>query len=256
MNKWLFPGLTLGLIVLTAVFLSRWKERQRLGDPGIKVAEVDDSGKLEILFPETVLDYTSKEVPFDVGTVNALPADTTLGRREYFGRDGFRTYLIGVMMGTDRTSIHKPQFCLTGGGFDIKETLKDTIRVQADEPYDVPVTVLRSVKEINGIQYTGFYIYWFVADGLITAEHWERMWWMAGGLLRTGELQRWAYVSCLSLCVPSREEITLVRMKSFLEHAIPHFQYPPDLRASVAKDDGVELAGVLEGERAGEISLP
>jgi hypothetical protein len=226
-NRWLLPMVTVGLIVLAAGFLSYWKNNQRLGKPGVQIIELDDKGKLAMAFPETVLAYGSEEVVVPDVVVNTLPSDTTIGMRLYRGGDGFEMQLTGVMMGTDRTSIHQPQFCLIGAGFNIKETVLDTIKIESEESYELPVMILKSEKELLGRMYTGYYIYWFVADGLATAKHGERMWWMAKGLFTTGELQRWAYISCLAVCDPRNEEVTLSRMKSFLVNAIPRFQPRP-----------------------------
>ena len=49
---------------------------------------------------------------------------------------------------------------------------------------------------------SGVYVFWFVADNAYTARHGQRMWWMAREMMRTGVLQRWAYVSCFAACPP------------------------------------------------------
>ena len=43
-------------------------------------------------------------------------------------------------------------------------------------------------------------------------------------MLRTGVLQRWAYVSCFSICHPGQEEETYKRIKELISAAVPHFQ--------------------------------
>ena len=135
-----------------------------------------------------------------------------------------------VLMGTDRTSIHKPQFCLSGSGFDIDdaESAPDTVRVESPHPYDLHVMKLVTSREdvVNGqpVKLRGIYVYWFVADHDLTADHWTRMRKMAAHLLSTGELQRWAYVSCFTRCLPGQEEATYGRMKKFIAAAVPEFQ--------------------------------
>jgi hypothetical protein len=73
------------------------------------------------------------------------------------------------------------------------------------------------------------YVYWYVADGALsgTAAGGQRMWWMARDLLRTGVLQRWAYVSCYSECDPGQEEMLFERIKKFIAAAAPEFQLTP-----------------------------
>lgn len=231
----LLPGLALLLIGVAAAFLSYWKSHQRLGQPGLRVSEVDESGALSIQFPKYVLDFESNVREVSDGVTGALPEDTTIDIRLYRSKLGAELQLMGVLMGTDRTSIHQPQFCLTGAGFNIIESTLDTIEVKGETTYSLPVMILRAEKEMAGVTYSGYYIYWFVADGVATAKHWERMWLMAKGLFSTGELQRWAYVSLFGISMSGQEELTLSQMKSFLKSAIPEFQPRPASLVDVEK---------------------
>jgi hypothetical protein len=78
----------------------------------------------------------------------------------------------------------------------------------------------------------GYYVYWFVADEQLTADHNQRMWWMTRELLRTGILHRWAYVSCFVVCPPGGEEATYVRLSRFISEAVPEFQITTGAPAS------------------------
>ncbi|MCS1408937.1 MAG: hypothetical protein M2R45_02115 [Verrucomicrobia subdivision 3 bacterium] len=228
-EEWKIPAIALSVMLLVVLFLSYWKTNQRLGEPGIKVVAVGENGELDIEFPELVLDYEGRVHPVSEGVINTLPADTTIGIRAYKAPDGYEMQVMGVLMGSDRTSIHQPEFCLTGNGYRITGSKLDTVTVRGPETYELPVMVIRCEAPLNGVIYPAFYVYWFVADGLATAQHWERMWLMAKGLFTTGELQRWAYVSCLGLATPDNEEAYLNRIKEFLGHAIPDFQPQPKL---------------------------
>ena len=236
----------MALIAAAAVFLSWWSKNQRLGEPGIRiVSAIGGEGALEIAFPDSVLDYERKTLPVSEVEKNVLPPDTTISKHLYTAAtDQFGVMLMGVLMGTDRTSIHQPEFCLKGSGFRIIGSELDTISVIGPKPYELPVMILRTEKEHEGVMCPGFYVYWFVADGLATARHWERMWWMAGGLFTAGELQRWAYVSCLALARPGSEETCLKRVKEFLAHAVPEFQPRPE--SLVGKEEGRKSVTVAE----------
>jgi hypothetical protein len=74
------------------------------------------------------------------------------------------------------------------------------------------------------VEQRAVYVYWFVADGEVTASHNQRMWSMARHLLTRGELQRWAYISCLAYCLPGQEDDTYARMEELLKAAVPQFQ--------------------------------
>jgi hypothetical protein len=106
--------------------------------------------------------------------------------------------------------------------------------VHLDRPYayDLPVMKFIATKEVtmNGQKVTaqGVYVFWFVADNdEYTARHWQRMWWMARDLFRTGVLQRWAFISYFSICAPGREDATFERMKKFIAASAPEFQLVP-----------------------------
>jgi hypothetical protein len=228
-RKWLIFVLTLGLIGGTAGFLVHLKASQRLGQPGVKLSRAADTGKLQIDLPAKVLDYKSVLVEPEAAVTQTLPKDTTFGQRRYQAESGFWTDLTVVLMGTDRTSIHKPQFCLTGQGWTINEAVHATVEVARPHPYQVPVMKLLTTKKFSGSNgevttYRGIFIYWFVADQHLTEQHWQRMWWMARDLVRSGTLQRWAYVSCFSPCLPGQEEQASERIKQFIAAAVPEFQ--------------------------------
>ena len=134
-----------------------------------------------------------------------------------------------VLMGQDRTSIHKPEYCLPGQGFtiDLREVV--TIPIQQPHIYDLQVMKLTTSKtalDRNGreVPVRGVYIYWFVADGKLATHHLDRMWMMTKGLLSEGVLQRWAYVTYFAICNPGDEDATFDKMARFIAESVPKFQ--------------------------------
>jgi len=214
-----------------AAALVQMKSGQRLGPPGVLTRPLPGSRNLEVLLPERVLDYTSESIPTGKLVTDVLPPDTSFGSRFYTNAGGL--YISGnvVLMGTDRTSLHKPQYCLQGDGWQIKSIERITIPVQRPFAYDLPaakILVTRQRQLPNGQTDTvnGVYVYWYVADRSFSGDPdgWDRMWSMAEKLLKTGELQRWAYVAFLATCVPGDEETTYARMREFIATAVPEFQ--------------------------------
>jgi hypothetical protein len=224
--------LALAMIGGTAATLNRLKANQKLGRPGIKTAPIPGSPRLAISLPEHVLQYDSTDVPTDTNALEGLPHDTSFAQRIYDSPNdnSDELQMMVVLMGTDRTSIHKPQFCLQGAGwdFDDHDSRPDTIRIQSPHAYDLPVTKMMMTRPETGNGRTttisGIYVYWFVADGQLTGSHFDRMWSSARHLLQTGELQRWAYVGCLGVCLPGQENATYERMKRFIAASVPEFQ--------------------------------
>src|SRR6266446_1666958 len=123
MNKrnWAILIVTLLLISGTGAVLARLRATQRLGAPGVKTSLIPGSERLQVDLPERVLDYDSKSLPVDQMVLDFLPKDTSFGQRVYIAPDRFSVQANVVLMGADRTSIHKPEFCLGEQGFKIDD---------------------------------------------------------------------------------------------------------------------------------------
>jgi hypothetical protein len=229
------------LIMMAAAggLLARLKTHRALGRPGIKTSALPDSPRLQVDLPEHVLDYSSELGQVDDIAVSVLPKDTSFGRRFYKGPDGFQMELDVVLMGSDRTSIHKPQLCLRGSGLEIRSSESIKVPVKIPHPYDLPVTKLIVSPERadpSGAT-SGVYVYWFVADNEYTGDHWQRMWWLFRDVVTTGVLQRWAYIYCYAPCAPGQEDAVVARMKQFIAALAPEFHLgepPQDAIATVS----------------------
>lgn len=242
MNKqqWSILAITLAVIGAAAGLLIQLQANQKLGAPGIKTEPLNDPIRVRVLLPEKVLNYKSQEVETDELTRTILPSDTSFGQRRYEAPDGFALTMNVVLMGRDRSSMHKPQFCLTGAGWDINPaaSAEDKLQIERPHPYWLPVVKLVSRRQImnegRSMPVSGVYVYWFVADDALSASvsGFQRMWWMMEHLFRTGVLQRWAYVSCFAPCMPGQEEVTYARMKEFIASSVPDFQKVPGPAAS------------------------
>lgn len=228
----------LALIGGTAGILARAQTHQRLGPPGIKTAPIPGSPRLDIQLPELVLDYRAKVLPVDTNFMLFMPQDTSIAQRMYTADDGYPIQMNAVLMGTDRTSIHKPEFCLKGGGWLIDDSKTVTMAIPMQQPraYDLPVRrFIVKREETNGAGdqqriREGIYMFWFVADNQLSASHWERNWSMARQVMTTGVLQRWAYIACFAQCWPGQEDATSERLEKFIQAAAPQFQLVPGPR--------------------------
>lgn len=233
--KWAV-GAALGLMGVTAYGLVHLQALQRLGTPGVRLVPhnvLRQDGTIactnSIPLPEDVLDFTSKEEPIAKVVTDWLPKDTVYAQRTYEAPDKFWMQANVVLMGTDRTSIHKPEYCLAGQGFTTERVEFDTVPISEPHAYDLPVfkMILRregTAPDGARVKQSAIYVYWFVADGQLTADHNERMWWMARDLVGRGLLQRWAYVSCWAACGPGGDEAAYARVRQWISAAVPRFQ--------------------------------
>jgi len=235
-QKWMLMLAGLALMAGSAAVLTWLHIHQRLGAPGLKSTPLPGGICRLIILPEQVLNFQSQWLEPSEVTTNTLPRDTSFGTRLFTAPDGFQISLNAVMMGTDRTSIHKPQYCLLGQGWNLGEARQEWVPVAKPHPYSLPVTKITASKTVmqdgQKLPLTGIYVYWFVADGAVTANHLQRMWWMASHLLRHGELQRWAYVSCFAVCQPGQEGATFERLRQFIAAATPEFMLPSAVPAA------------------------
>ena len=231
-QKWLIFCVAFGLIAGTAFALNWSRANQRLGEPGILATPIPGSVMMDIRLPALVLDFTSTNVPEPQVVIDYLPPDSSYASRLYSGPDGLQVSATVILMGGDRTSIHKPDYCLPGQGWTIRDKAVTNITIAANPPYQMPVArwlISNSFQTTDGRkqEVSGLYVFWFVADGEQTPDNYERMWWLGRDLLRTGVLQRWAYVSYFTVCAPGQEEATFERVKALISHSVPEFQKPP-----------------------------
>jgi hypothetical protein len=231
-QKWLVFVVALGLMAGTAGALTWLRANQKLGKPGIKAMAIPGSVMMKIELPERVLDFTSTNMPEPEVVVGYLPKDTSYAGRLYTATNGLQINSTIILMGADRTSIHKPDYCLPGQGWSINEKTVVNIPVAGPQNYQLPVAkwiIGNGYQTPDGQKHevSGLYVFWFVADGEQTADNYQRMWWLGRDLLRTGVLQRWAYVSFFSVCAPGQEEATFEQMKKLIAVTVPEFQFVP-----------------------------
>jgi hypothetical protein len=221
------------LIGTMGVILSHAKTNQKLGLPGVKTQPLPDSQNLEVLLPPAVPDYQSRPLPQSEVVTNMLPPDTSYGQRLYTAPDSFQILVNVVLMGSSRTSLHKPQICLTAQGWQINDEISREEHVAMDKPqaYDLPVMHLvcsRQVKVADQIvNQSALYVYWFVDADRLTASQATWKMWMAHDIAFHSVLDRWAYVSLFAECAPGQENATFERMKRWIAAAVPDFQLVP-----------------------------
>jgi len=229
-RKLILSFVAVAMIAGTAALLAAVP--QKLGRPGVKASEVSGSPRMQIHLPE-VSGFASTNRDLDEKSLEMLPKDTSTAEKIYCQPGSVPIVASVVLMGTDRTSIHKAEYCLQGQGFHIEQMTKDSVRMTQPQPYDLPVIKLMATgtELVDGKKITKrcVYVYWYVADGALSNDPRgiERMWAMTKGLLFTGILQRWAYVRFYAFCDPGQEDATYESIKRMIAAAVPQFQTTP-----------------------------
>jgi hypothetical protein len=229
-------GVAVAMIAGTGALLAFVQTHQKLSNPGVKVVPVPIYGvhgqlvgSNSIYLPETIAGYSSEGRTVDDSVLFWLPQDTTYGQRYYKGADGFETTMNVVLMGRDRTSIHRPQLCLPSQGWKIYSEEQRTIPIKEPYPYLLPVTLIKSRTERElpsgaKVKANAIYVYWFVSDEQLMSVHKNYQWSIVTHLLTRGELQRWAYVSCFAICKEGEEDKAFQRVSELIAAATPQFQ--------------------------------
>jgi hypothetical protein len=232
-SKWLVLAAALGMMLATGGYLA--KLHQRLGAPGVKVGPAplyDELGHLvarqSVLLPEEVLGCKGTNTPVTQLELDALPKDTVFGRKLY-RMDNFAVVASVVLMGSDRTSIHDPHYCLEAADWHIEKTEQIVVPMDRPYPYDLRALKLTALGTVQNdrqqpTQMRGLYVYWFVTEDHLTSDQGVRLWSIARTMLEKGVLERWAYISYFVTCHPGEEAATLARLEQFIRASAPEFQ--------------------------------
>lgn len=239
-----FPLLAAALILigLGAAGLHRLRTVVRLGTPGVKVSNLpvlDEESRVartnSVALPLRLDGHAVVVNPIPRMELDYLPPDTSYARRTYVPKEGKpRIQASVVLMGTDRTSIHRPEYCLTGQGWNIRQKREATVPITLPRPYSLRVQrydmSYSGMAEGRPVQRSGIYVFWFVADGQLTHSHLERQWWLIRDLLLKQVLQRWAYVAFFADCNPGEEDATYQAIAHLIQSAVPDFQLTAEAR--------------------------
>ena len=167
----------------------------KVSEPGVKLVE----GRPFLI--DHVGDWTGGELQglSDIEK-KLLPADTEGARRLFTDKDGEQLFCSIVLAGRDAASVHRPELCLPGQGWNIqneyvlsipssggtgRHTGSDANERHAYDP------VSRTGKPVS--------IARFLCTGLsgkdrVTAYHWQRILWTSKDRVLHNTNHRWAYI--------------------------------------------------------------
>lgn len=128
-----------------------------------------------------------------------LPVDTRIMRKLYTSPEGRNILVSIVVMGSDRTSIHRPQMCLEGQGYRIvtHRIVAPPPTVTSRLPSMAILDLVRSVTVPEGVtkQRRFVYAYWYADGRQNTASFLRMQLYMAVDRLFRRRTGLWAYIS-------------------------------------------------------------
>lgn len=240
----------LGLMVLTSLALAFSVDLTKEPATSIRVALPDRVGEWigqEIRYcqnPECGGEFFADHMPdpevcpscgeeaLNISLVekNALPPDTEILKMRYRHPAGRMVYVSIVLSGRERDSIHRPQLCLVGQGFQIERSRVVSCDIEGRNPLDVMLLdLIRPLRTEDGrtVSIPSYYAYWFVGKERETPYHLQRMFWMATDRIFRNVVHQWAYIAVSS--AREKESDAYVReVESFVAELYPHMYIGAD----------------------------
>jgi hypothetical protein len=183
-------------------------------------------------WPDRVLDFTGKDEPVSPAEKTLLPPDTEFAKKSYANGAGDFLSAQIVLSGVEHRSIHRPEICLRGQGWDVRGGHIVSVPLKSGRNLDVMVLdITRQVRTQNGsiVELPALYAYFFVSKDAETPKHFDRIAITNLDLLFHNKAHRWAYVIAMAQVtkglVPNGRdrEQTLQLIKDFLRESAPEF---------------------------------
>jgi exosortase len=224
-------GVVLVVAVLVVAAARRLDTLQTSPEVGIQVtADGRDPAPLPAFLGT---DWIGQDIAVSKVERAILPPDTGFSRKNYVSvQDRAQQVFVSIVLsGRDRTSIHRPEICLVGQGWTIRERSEHRFDYPGVERGLIPATVLRVQRVVVGargerVVVPALVAYWFAGRDRVVASHWERMGWGALDRLRHLQSHRWAYVLAQTNAFDG-DSAALARLQAVLDQTLPAFQKCP-----------------------------
>ena len=147
---------------------------------------------------------------WSLGERRLLPADTVLVRKRY--RHPYKPSfdVTVVISSSEEVSIHRPEMCLTGQGYDIAGEAVRQVPVAGRSPLEVRVmSIFRRYQAADGRmkEQPGYFAFWFLSRDHETASSARRILLATWDRVIHGHVSRWAYISVAGIRPGSPESM-------------------------------------------------
>jgi len=194
-------------------------------------ASVSEAGVV-MKWPDKVFDLTGRDEPVSEAEKKILPPDTEFAKKTYTNSAGDFLSAQIVLSGVEHRSIHRPEICLRGQGWNVRSGQVVRVPLKSGRNLDVMVLdITRPARLSNGkaVELPALYAYFFVSKDAETPRHFDRIAITNLDLLLHNKAHRWAYVIAMAqvlkgLAPNGRDrEQTLQMIEDFLRETAPQF---------------------------------
>lgn len=167
---------------------------------GTPEVETGDAAGVVMSLPEQVGAFHGSEIPMAEEERRILPPGTELVRKRYTRDEGELLVCTIVLSSADRRSIHKPEICLRGQGWDMPSgRVIDVPLADGGRLATMCLDISCPVRGGAGERMQGKFVYWFVGRDITTPNHWQRILRTGYDRIVRGVGHRWAYVSVMAV---------------------------------------------------------
>lgn len=196
-SAWRSAGVVTILALVAVSAMKGIDARPAEPNAGVRIAE---NGVDPVSLPEFIgTEWIGQRVEVTAAEREVLPPDTGYSRRNYVSiQDRSRQVFVSIVLsGKDRTSIHRPELCVVGQGWNIVEREERTLRLSPT--IELPVTMLRIQREVTDRagerhRVSCWLAYWFVGREVELPSHGAMIWRSSLDRLLHFRADRWAYV--------------------------------------------------------------
>lgn len=161
-----------------------------------------------------------------------LPKDTEFARKDYRDFPALDNVFCGIVLSGAGESIHRPEACLVGQGWNITDEEDIPIMLESGHVMTVRNLTIKRVQMIQNkpVTLVRYNMYWFVGEKVTTPYHYMRVFLSSWDRIVHNRAHRWAYVTVASMITkdlyPGGMDAaqTKAMMISFIRHIVPTFQ--------------------------------
>ncbi len=240
------PAVTRGLSVkqlalivvilgVTVVLTTLTSDVTKASEPGIRMVNGQPC------LPDTIGQWTGGTIEgLSEAEKQVLPPDTAGLRRRYTHTEGSDITCSVIVAGRDVTSIHRPELCLPGQGWNIQQEKVETIRSPTMEGGKLKVMRMDAVHNVmmtvSNRSARAIFVYWFVGKDRVTPYHWQRILWTTKDRILQNRNHRWAYILIAASVRPEQTSEALARaqadtmrqLSGFVEQLYPQLRPQPN----------------------------